>query len=55
MEGQETVAPIAVEPRLEDKKVEDDPVIEPNAKPFLCDARDEEEKKELLRQVFGYN
>jgi hypothetical protein len=26
-----------------------------NAKPFLCDARDEEEKKELLRQVFGYN
>ena len=55
MEGQETVAPIATEPRLEDKKVEDDPVIEPNAKPFLCDAHDEEEKKELLRQVFGYN
>ena len=26
-----------------------------NAKPFLCDARDEEEKKELLHQVFGYN
>jgi hypothetical protein len=55
MEGQETVAPIAVEPRLEDKKVEDDPVIEPNAKPFLCNAHDEEEKKELLHQVFGYN
>ena len=29
MEGQETVAPIAAEPRLEDKKVEDDPVVEP--------------------------
>jgi hypothetical protein len=29
MEGQETVAPIATEPRLEDKKVEDDPVVEP--------------------------
>jgi hypothetical protein len=29
MEKQETVAPIAAEPCLEDKKVEDDPVIEP--------------------------
>jgi hypothetical protein len=29
MEGQETVAPMAAEPRLEDKKVEDDPVVEP--------------------------
>jgi hypothetical protein len=29
MEGQETVAPITVEPCLEDKKVEDDPVVEP--------------------------
>jgi hypothetical protein len=28
MEGQETVAPMAAEPRLEDKKVKNDPVIE---------------------------
>jgi hypothetical protein len=26
-----------------------------SAKPFLCDARDEEEKKELLRGEFGQN
>jgi len=29
MEGQETVVPIAAEPRVEDMKVEDDPVVEP--------------------------
>jgi hypothetical protein len=29
MEGQETVVLIAAEPRVEDKKVEDDPVVEP--------------------------